>query len=1297
MSNLALNKLPLEKDSWTRSEDATNGKVKGYTGMAGFAQAEYPCNYTIDLGSPVEIKNIRFLLWDGLGDKEIRNERKYRFSLSISDDNEKYEIVFSNENDEGDNGWYSFSFDMEKRSRYIKIKGISNDVNKWFHIVEFEVHDCVPPELNSESFHNVIVKDYDFKILKEEAEEEDLTEGKTHEKLAEMLYNLINNDEKGITIGLEGGWGSGKSTIINIFKNKIEGNSKILYFYFDAWAHEGDPLRRIFLESFINNVQSELKGCLKQLEEKKRKLSNREKHTKTKTTRTGTKFGIIIGTSSLFVPLGVAIVSGLVNQVTLKSTGETSLIFPLGVFLSLLPIIFVFLKAMKVWIDLSFKEIFNAKNWSFLNSNSDEDTTLETSEEEERSSIEFEKHFNEIIKIINKEKDNIKIVIVVDNLDRIDAESALKIWSTLQTFLQRNNPRNNSENNYEKIWIIVPYDEEGLKKLWEGEKENRPGNDEDCDICSKSFFDKCFQLRLEVPPMLISGWEDFFSNKMDEALLGWSQDDKKDALNVFRWTRDGINSPSPREIKTFINQLGFSRANTGQDISCRALAYFVVKKYINLKSKKDLLGDIALDKIPEEDLVSLMPKSIQKELSAILYGVSLEKGTEIMLSKMIDDCINSRNYKELANIEKVYGDTFWTVFDINMNSKMHEKSVMEYCHAIKNSFWKKGINNGRIEKFVKRLNQIVQIKKNEYPSKDVLEKYSSYFYIVDKSEGLYENVSKGNLREIGAMFFDSFISETEKKKEDEKFDYLHAGNVLIKLFQSVENVNDFSINWSEIGFDNLFEIIKENTSVLDYINTKDSNIIIDETVVAQISAKISLKTPFDGVLVELIDHFIKCGISKWDSVVDNLNVHFRQPTGININALNLFEKFVDSGKIQKAKLRGIMNDQVFWIGAYNNKNIFPSYKLSLLAARLFDGDLSKINFKPGPGQQAAYNFLETEVKNIWRSSDEKVLKNIWEEVKKLNGFSFLFNLAKDTSNKLTGKIIEKALIEKKKEVFGKFNFEDNFKPSFHHLFNDIEDDLAQFFIENSDIEQQLLEKSDIDLPKNSKEIYWLIKNSENNELIQKVVIEIEKINKERWIAIFENDTYECSILVDIFNKKRDVALENNYSDALIQIFNNLILSKKKPTTWQLENMEVLIKVMPKYFRDQFWNEVVETVKNLNFNIPDRFEDVVINGICKKKYLSREVLTIQTAIKKAADEKNPIILRFFHKLLEMDKKNYFVPENDFGKVLNSPLNKAYEGVENPEYKKDLEFIAEKFNVALDGEPEGEDGGSKENEK
>ena len=78
---------------------------------------------------------------------------------------------------------------------------------------------------------------------------------KSHDKVAVAIIDLVNREKGGITIGVEGAWGTGKSTIINFVGKSLSKNQNIAFISFDAWAHQGDPLRRSFLERLINVVK----------------------------------------------------------------------------------------------------------------------------------------------------------------------------------------------------------------------------------------------------------------------------------------------------------------------------------------------------------------------------------------------------------------------------------------------------------------------------------------------------------------------------------------------------------------------------------------------------------------------------------------------------------------------------------------------------------------------------------------------------------------------------------------------------------------------------------------------------------------------------------------------------------------------------------------------------------------------------------------------------------------------------------------------------------------------------------
>lgn len=147
MANLALNKLPIEKDNWKNPEDATDGNITDYDGHnhRGFAAANWPCSFTLDLDTEHKISIIRILLFDNLGKPNSQiSDRKYKFSLSLSGDGVTYYPIYSNEHSEGGLGWYSFELITQTYARYIRLNGLHNSKNDGFHIVQFEVHDDNP-------------------------------------------------------------------------------------------------------------------------------------------------------------------------------------------------------------------------------------------------------------------------------------------------------------------------------------------------------------------------------------------------------------------------------------------------------------------------------------------------------------------------------------------------------------------------------------------------------------------------------------------------------------------------------------------------------------------------------------------------------------------------------------------------------------------------------------------------------------------------------------------------------------------------------------------------------------------------------------------------------------------------------------------------------------------------------------------------------------------------------------------------------------------------------------------------
>ena len=314
-------------------------------------------------------------------------------------------------------------------------------------------------------------KTVQFKVLLDNCSAEDLLDDKTHQRIVDKLYEIISaNPKEGLTIGLEGEWGSGKSTVVKLLQEKLKENksNRTFVFYIDAWEHEGDHLRRVFLETLIEKIKRWKEwGCdvVKRLNDISDRVTSKKVSKKVEHASQITGFGKAVAFAALLVPLGVSLLTVFAERVTTKWTGVVCWEFWASFLLTMAPVL------VYVWRWLRNLLCSKEKKYSLFETEANVDTIYETSREEERSSVEFERYFGEILQIVSTEIDS--MIMVIDNLDRINSEDALRVWSTLQAFVQNKNPVATEGGRLFK-WIIVPYAQEGLRKIWAEGEDDRP-------------------------------------------------------------------------------------------------------------------------------------------------------------------------------------------------------------------------------------------------------------------------------------------------------------------------------------------------------------------------------------------------------------------------------------------------------------------------------------------------------------------------------------------------------------------------------------------------------------------------------------------------------------------------------------------------------------------------------------------------------------------------------------------------------------------------------------------------------
>jgi len=311
-----------------------------------------------------------------------------------------------------------------------------------------------------------------------------------------------------------------------------------------------------------------------------------------------------------------------------------------------------------------------------MESDSTEDYTQDITEDGERTSIEFEKYFKDIFEhSLGDKKTKLydRVIIVVDNLDRIDTQHAATIWSTLQTFFQHRNIQNGSQAEWVKnLWFLVPYDREGLSRIWDSKFQgdndgsvleslaNDDKNNKITSDISKSFLSKNFQVVAEVPTPVMSAWQEYSVTCVNKALKKWPEDERKEVISTFQRYGSRLDiSPTPREIQNFVNQIGLLGMSWGGEMSAESLALYALLR-LN-RTENELRNTLLQEGLPDSYSTDADADSdeIKKELAGLMFGVTKNKGIQLLLGPVIRDAMRNGDGEDLEKLSDEQGEAFW--------------------------------------------------------------------------------------------------------------------------------------------------------------------------------------------------------------------------------------------------------------------------------------------------------------------------------------------------------------------------------------------------------------------------------------------------------------------------------------------------------------------------------------------------------------------------------------------------------------------------------------------------------------
>lgn len=464
---------------------------------------------------------------------------------------------------------------------------------------------------------------------------EDKFEGGAQQKTADNIINLIQQDYYSPkVIGVEGDWGAGKSNLIELICSKVD--EKYFTFVFDVWGNQEDLTRKSFLEQLVNQLIDE--NCLKDrtyIEKIKDDLLAKKSKKKNEKTPIVRPFWLLMILSLLMYGFLSSLYSNifkdidLISQINFGVWKSVLFIYFVPVILFLMSMCFVFgeyKSYKKLNPDKSFWDIISYITYWFQGKEV-VTTEREIHLEDEPSVYRFRDYFKKIEGEVSKS--DRKLIIVFDNLDRLEKEKIKSLWSSIHTFFSETKDDLDS-------WVIIPYNKEELiNHLNDGKPEGT----------GIGFIEKSIPINFRITPPVVREWETFFNEKIAEAFgdIEINDDDKFLLLKIFDNYYTKIIKP--RQIINYINNIVSlylqweNELKSGQ-IKVYHLAIFVLAKDVIVKDPvKQILSRSYLETIHSQKLFDF-DADLDMIISALTFGVPLEMADEVLIFKGIKNIIS---------------------------------------------------------------------------------------------------------------------------------------------------------------------------------------------------------------------------------------------------------------------------------------------------------------------------------------------------------------------------------------------------------------------------------------------------------------------------------------------------------------------------------------------------------------------------------------------------------------------------------------------------------------------------------
>lgn len=498
-------------------------------------------------------------------------------------------------------------------------------------------------------------------VLIDEPAGEDSFRGGGHERVATALSSAIvsfHDDDR--AIGLDGPWGSGKSTVVEIAKRdlsatKPRGGVDFHFFTYDIWKSQGSAFRRSFLEHFLLWAKETFPKKSSQLKAVENKVKGKVKRVTSSNQNILDWYGIVL---LLFIPFAPLLYFWAKSEFDAAEKSKD-----LSSFLTSSPFLIIafFVIATLGWSlwkyaqadndveELSLKRaisqtlLLSAKHF-------ENQKVTQHIREVDPNDFEFQQILREILAIVQSKTQ--RVVVVLDNIDRLPNDEIADHWALVRAVFSRGVvPSGNGKHDV--VTAIVPYDRSLIETAVENDLELDRSKESISQISRREIFSKTFDEVLFVSPPVMSNARDFFRQKLSDAL---PDIDEPDALyrvySIFSdISRSTKGQATPRQIIAFINELsGLYTLHSGTFALPSVATFIAYQDELSQDPSKLSSG-----------LVSARIRSIagdpelDRNLAAMAFNVDPDLAFQILLDSRIEEASLSESPEDLRELSKSPG------------------------------------------------------------------------------------------------------------------------------------------------------------------------------------------------------------------------------------------------------------------------------------------------------------------------------------------------------------------------------------------------------------------------------------------------------------------------------------------------------------------------------------------------------------------------------------------------------------------------------------------------------------------